>query len=218
MKIIKNFFIKILKIFLLKDFYSLEYIYSRIKYYFYCNFTHKNFPWLTQDANKWLNNNLNENFLGLEFGSGRSTLWLSGKIKHLISVEHNSSWYLKVKKMIEIKNIDNVNLVKKNDTLNDYLDIFDSINDNSLDFVLIDGIHRSNCAIKSIEKLKNEGILVIDNINRYLPIIDTNSPNSIKDTSLIDQNWLTFLNLVENQKSIIFSNNITDTGIYFVKK
>ena len=213
-----NFLKKFFKIILFREFYTPNYIFSRVKYYVYCNFSHKNFPWLTQDANKWLNNNLNENFLGLEFGSGRSTLWLSGKIKHLISVEHNSSWYLKVKKMLEIQNIDNVNLVKKDKTLNDYLDIFDSIEDDSLDFVLIDGIHRSDCAIKSIKKLKNEGILVIDNINRYVPIIDTNSPNSIKDTSLIDQNWLTFLNLVKNQKSMIFSNNITDTGIYFVKK
>ena len=47
-------------------------------------------------------------------------------------------------------------------------------------------------AIKSITKIKEKGILIIDNINRYIPIIDTYSPNSINDISLIEDNWANF--------------------------
>ena len=59
--------------------------------------------------------------------------------------------------------------------------------------------------------------MIIDNINRYIPIIDTYSPNSINDISLIEDNWANFLNLMKDEKPIIFSNNITDTGIYLSK-
>lgn len=214
----KSLLIKLLKILFLKDFYSLKYIYSRIRYYFYCNYTHKDHPWLTQKANEYLSKYLQQNHTGLEFGSGRSTIWISKKVKHITSIEHNQDWYFKVNKKLIQKDIRNINYIKSDHSLESYTSIFESIPDDSLDFVLVDGIHRAECAIKSIIKLKEKGILIIDNINRYLPIIDTYSPNSINDISLIEDNWLNFLNLMKGEKPIIFSNNITDTGIYFVKK
>ena len=214
----KSLFIKILKILFLKDFYSLKYIYSRIKYYFYCNYSHKELPWLTQKANEYLSKYLQKNHTGLEFGSGRSTIWFSKKVKFITSIEHNQEWYSKVKEKLIQKNVHNLNYIQSDHSLESYTSIFENIPDNSLDFVLVDGIHRAECAIKSITKIKEKGILIIDNINRYIPIIDTYSPNSINDISLIEDNWANFLNLMKDEKPIIFSNNITDTGIYFVKK
>ena len=153
---------------------------------------YKELPWLTQKANEYLSKYLQKNHTGLEFGSGRSTIWFSKKVKYITSIEHNQEWYSKVKEKLIQKNVHNLNYIQSDHSLESYTSIFENIPDNSLDFVLVDGIHRLECAIKSITKIKEKGILIIDNINRYIPIIDTYSPNSINDISLIEDNWANF--------------------------
>ena len=63
-------------------------------------FLYNNDPWLTPAANKILSNILKKNFTGFEFGSGKSTIWFSKRIKHITSLETSKIWFNKVLKIL----------------------------------------------------------------------------------------------------------------------
>ena len=104
-------------------------------------------PWLTKQANTLLSTLLKPTYVGLEWGSGRSTLWFAQRLKHLTSVEHDKVWYEAVSAKLKDLNIQNVNYVfgeldMEHVNLNSpYFTIVDSFNKNSLDFVLVDGYY-----------------------------------------------------------------------------
>jgi predicted O-methyltransferase YrrM len=50
-----------------------------------------------------------------------------------------------------------------------YINAITSIEDNSLDFVLVDGKQRAQCALASLMKLRPGGILIVDDVHRYFP-------------------------------------------------
>ena len=54
------------------------------------------YPWLTNDANDILACYLKQTDVGLEFGSGRSTLWFAKHTHYITSVEHDRGWYERV--------------------------------------------------------------------------------------------------------------------------
>ena len=117
-------------------------------------------PWLTQSMIKILDNWLHPTDVGLEFGSGHSTLWFSRRVAHLTSVEHDPVWYTKVNQKLCTPK-DNLGKVSyhlcedgvKAGENSTYVTVARKIAPNSLDFVLIDGVARSYCAMASIDKL-----------------------------------------------------------------
>lgn len=155
-------------------------------------------PWTSQASIEIFKKILNKNMVGLEYGSGKSTLFFAARLKNLVSIEHDKEWYEFVKKLLEAKKISNVefifapkNLKLKDATLqfhdsheikdrhfrirSDYENYFEIVNkypDNSFDFILIDGRARVECSFNSIAKLKPGGILVLDNSERkrYQPV------------------------------------------------
>jgi predicted O-methyltransferase YrrM len=102
---------------------------------------------------------------GLEFGSGRSTRWLATRTAHLTSVEENSDWANSVR--TETADLENVDL--RFATGDDYVDVAGEFADRSLDFCLVDGALRDRCAMRAVPKIAPAGILVIDDVHRYLP-------------------------------------------------
>ncbi len=63
-------------------------------------------PWLTKEASFILVSLLKETDIGLEGGSGRSTLWFARRVKKLTSVEHNKNWYNKILKKLQGQKLD----------------------------------------------------------------------------------------------------------------
>jgi hypothetical protein len=59
-------------------------------------------------ANRILDYLLGPTDIGIEFGSGRSTLWFAKKVKRLISVEHNEVWYKRIKTLLFKHSVSNV--------------------------------------------------------------------------------------------------------------
>ncbi|MCA9549225.1 MAG: class I SAM-dependent methyltransferase [Myxococcales bacterium] len=53
-------------------------------------------PWLAFGAIEWLQDNLRSRWRVLELGSGGSTLYFRRRVRHLVSVEHDPSWYRRV--------------------------------------------------------------------------------------------------------------------------
>lgn len=146
-------------------------------------------PWLTPPAIEIFDTILTTNMTGLEYGSGRSTLFFSSRLRHLTSVEHNRDWYEKVRELTV--GLDNVELtliepdsqsLDKRDfgiegfvpksKYESYYNFVCDFEDASFDFILIDGRARVECCINSLPKLKSGGILAVDNSerDRYQPI------------------------------------------------
>ena len=195
--------------------WSPVYLWSRFKDKLHQRL-HPDEPWLTPAAVEILHGYLNPDMSGLEFGSGRSTAWFAQSLGKLTSVEHSAKWYDLVKDQLRIAGITNVTyLLRRGNPETEYLDVADSIDDNSLDFILVDGIDRGACVIRSLSKLKHGGLLVIDDVHRYLPS-RSRAPLARKPSDgAIDPDWQLFLTLVTNWEFVWTSNGVKDTAIYY---
>ena len=176
---------------------------------------HPDHPWLTKEAVGLLDRMLRTDDVGLEFGSGRSTKWLLDRISTLVSVEANEDWFNRVKAdnatSIEAGRLD----YRRSADADDYARIIGEFDDVSLGFCLVDGIHRDICAINILPKLKPGALLVIDNINRYIPCDLSRAP----DTRRAGQGgatplWDNFLKATPEYRYIWTTNGVSDTGIW----
>ena len=177
----------------------------------------KESPWLTPASIEFLGKVLNKDMRGLEYGSGRSTLFISEKIGNLISVEHDRSWYSHVTTILHEKEIENVEYhlfpssqpetkveieIRNNASfvfeLNNFEKYFDFIldqPDDHFDFILIDGRARVECCARAVEKLKSGGIFILDNSERlrYKPVHT----------------------MLDSWKQVFTTTGLTDTTIWF---
>src|SRR3989338_5758849 len=67
-----------------------------------------NEPWISLKAVKFCDENLSQDKIGLEWGSGRSTIWFSKRLKKITSVEDNNFWFNYVKEQLSQLKIQNV--------------------------------------------------------------------------------------------------------------
>jgi predicted O-methyltransferase YrrM len=135
-----------------------RYIYNRIALALYEK-QHPDSPWLTSSAVSILSTYLKNSDIGLEWGSGRSTIWFAARIKHLVSVEDNHEWYQRVKEKLDYLKLNNTKYLLATDR-ESYIGAADQFQENSLDFVLVDGRdYRSTCAVKAVSKVRTGGIL-----------------------------------------------------------
>lgn len=118
-------------------------------------------PWVTYPAIEFLNTRLNKSMEVLEYGCGNSTLWLAERVKSVLSIEHEKSWFEKVSKIKP----DNVRLIIKELNNGDYSkEILDYYN--SFDIIFIDGRDRVKCVKNSLNALKENGVIVWDDSDR----------------------------------------------------
>ena len=174
-------------------------------------------PWLTPPAIEIFDKILTNDMIGLEYGSGSSTVFFSSRLKKLHSIEHVQEWYLKVMEMLADKNLKNVDLIHIPESNSSeveidhqfvddpdfvvkaqYSDYFNKVldfEDEYFDFILIDGRARVECLVNAKPKLKPGGIIALDNSERerYTPVF----------TILSD--W----------KMVYTTNGLTDTTIWF---
>lgn len=202
----------------MKEHWNLTYVFNRIKAGIYWKLNQDK-PWLTKLANAYLDKHLTDEMVGLEFGSGRSTIYFSNKLAHLTSVENHEGWHSKIQSKLQSKGISNVDYLLK--TVNEkepdnstYHKVANEFTESHFDFILVDGQLRGLCAVNSIDKLKSKGIFVVDNANWYLPC-DSISPKSIPfDGQEKDETWKQFNEKVKDWKKVWTSNGVTDTAIF----
>lgn len=198
-----------------------RYIVNRAYEEFYCR-TNPDRPWLTPQANSIIESALRPTDCGLEFGSGRSTVWLARRLHHLTSVEHNPAWYNIISNKITNNCFGNVEYLLRSETGtlgnnadSDYARTALQFDDKSLDFVLVDGICRDHCARLALPKIRSGGFLVIDNVERYLPS-DSRSPNSRTQTQGADGPvWSEVMETLKAWRGVWTSSAVWDTAIYF---
>jgi len=195
-----------------------RYIANRVKLFFYEK-AHKNEPWIPSNAIKALEKKLHKEMNGVEFGSGRSTVWYGNRIKHLTSIEDHKEWYDEVQLQLSHSGLTNVEYIFKsthtcNDGLSEYSKYIESFKDHSLDFVVIDGKHRAKIAISAVQKIAVGGILLLDDSERYIAY-PSKAPYAIGETtSKMTDDWKCFLDAVTGWKTEIFSNGVSDTTLF----
>lgn len=199
------------------------YIYSRLADYFF-RFQNPKAPWLTPRAVAYLEQALQSDFTGLEYGSGRSTAWFARHVHQLTSVEHNDDWYTRVRDELGSSGLVNVtyhHYAKPEHTMpfeeklrTDYVRADEGLQPGTLNFVLVDGIERPACAIRAIPLLKNGGLLIIDDANHYIPS-NSRAPNSrsVKDGPL-DPEWARVLEEIQGWDAVWFGNGIKETAVF----
>jgi hypothetical protein len=111
-------------------------------------------PWLTYSFLDFLNGRLRKDMTLFEYGSGNSTLYFAKYLKFVRSIEHNESWYHKVISYIPIeKGVDG------------YIDAITAVVQ-TFDIILIDGRERVSCVKNAIDKLTENGVLILDDSER----------------------------------------------------
>lgn len=137
-----------------------------------------NVPWLTFESQEWLDSFLNKNMTVLEWGSGGSTIFISKKVKKMISIEHNPEWYASVVEELQKNKIKNCEYILKryneDKKYKNYYEVIDSFPDKTFDLVVVDGRSRNSCIFHAMKKIRKGGFLFLDNSERkrYSPGID----------------------------------------------
>jgi hypothetical protein len=189
-----------------------RYIFDRLAWMLYER-RHPDSPWLHQAIVQILGCWLKPDDRGLEWGSGRSTIWFAQRVGFLPSIEHDPFWYSKICAELEKKGLRNVEYHLCPDEA-EYRAVCDRFPPESLDFCLVDGLARDFCALSAVSLLKPGGILVVDNCNWYLPT-DSRSPCSrrSKDGPLTDD-WGLYMRTVVDWRYIWTSNGVFDTALW----
>ena len=190
-----------------------RYAYDRLRSVVY-GLSHPDTPWITPEATEVFERYLKHEHIGAEWGAGRSTRWIAERVAGLVSIEHDPDWYARVEKDLTKLTDHSVNMVLARGDGPGYLDPVKSLDDGILDFVLVDGIRRDECALIAVTKIKSGGIIVIDDAHRYLPS-ESRAPNALgNDTDAMDHNWKRFAKQTAAWEVTWTSDGLRDTAIY----
>jgi predicted O-methyltransferase YrrM len=179
-------------------------------------------PWLTEDANNFLAGYLQLSDQGLEFGSGRSTLWFARHVHKLVSVEHDETWFVHVKDRLLTLGVSNVDYrrlpvegQRSEDAALKLKTLLSDLEPEKYDFAIVDGVWREYCTQHAIKLLRPGGLLVIDNANRHLPSA-SRSPESRSNAQGADGPvWCDLAVTLSTWRFYWTSSGVTDTAFFF---
>jgi predicted O-methyltransferase YrrM len=136
-------------------------------------------PWLCPETVEFLEQRLNKAMVGLEFGSGRSTLWLAQRLSSVASVEHNYNWYRRTADEAEKENLNaEMHYVQLDHPESEpereeyavtpaYVAVLNQFPDASLDLIVVDGHYRTTIVKACPRKLRPGGLLLVDDLNLW---------------------------------------------------
>lgn len=198
-----------------------RYIYDRVALMAYQR-ANPTAPWLPAQATSILSTWLKTTDIGIEWGSGRSTVWFAQRVRKLLSVEGDPAWgeyvpmllsQAQVREKVDYRVLE---VSEREGSSCSYVRAVDDIDSESVDFVLVDGSLRALCALEGVDKLKPGGLLVVDNANWYLPCsVPSRSPGSRRmNAGPATPKWEEFLRRVSSWRHLWTSNGVTDTAFW----
>ena len=132
-----------------------------------------------------------------------------------MSIESDEVWFAKISDMLKEKQLDSKIDYRLVENLTDYPLQGKAFADNSIDFCLVDGERRDECAMVMLNKVRPGGLLVIDNINWFLPNPEFCSPDSVPVGHYSTELWKEFDLSTQSYRRIWTSNGVNDTCIFF---
>jgi predicted O-methyltransferase YrrM len=198
-----------------------RYVYNRTRL-MWCERAHPDHPWLTPEAVRLLASMLRKSDRGAEFGSGRSTAWLAERVGQLTSVEHDKRWYDEVSAQLRDRGMTNVTYIfapsdqpAELGDVGKYARTALAFGDATLDFALVDGLYREHISKLIIPKIRSGGLLIIDNVNWYLPPPRTHAPASRTHALGPDGAvWSEVAETLADWRAIWTTSGVTDTAIF----
>jgi len=149
---------------------------------------HRHEPRISPEAVRFCAAHLTREQIGLEWGSGYSTRWYAERLGKLLSIEFSPYWHTKVSEMI--RHLENVECrfipvehpldqpTRLNyNPLPQYVAVVTEFDDQSLDFIVVDGHYRQSCVKHAMAKLKKGGLLLLDDY-WFLPLPEWGVPVS----------------------------------------
>jgi len=135
-------------------------------------------PWVTYSFIDFISDRLKKDMDIFEYGSGNSTLWYSKKVNSVTSVEHDISWFEKIKNNMP----NNVDINYQELVYSKKYCHFSNNMEKKFDIIIVDGRDRVNCIKNSLDSLKEQGIIVLDDSERksYKDGIDFLLENNFK--------------------------------------
>ncbi len=119
-------------------------------------------PWVTYSFIDFIKPRINSSHSIFEYGSGNSTWFYAAKAGSVLSVEHDESWYEKIKSRAP----ENAELIFcKLEKGGEYCKM--PLNTGkTFDMIIVDGRDRVNCCIQGIAALSAKGVMVLDDSER----------------------------------------------------
>ena len=114
-------------------------------------------PWMNYAAIDFIGAKISASMRVFEWGAGFSSLWFATRVKEVVSVEENATWYRELQPQLP----SNVNLMCL-PAQGDYVRAIRATT-GEFDVIVIDGVHRNECALESISRLSSNGMIVFDN-------------------------------------------------------
>jgi len=115
-------------------------------------------PWYTYPAIEFLKQLDFTNKDIFEYGTGNSTLFWSRRAKKVVSVESDEVWFDKVQAAaLNTRNVSILYRSEKNAYVNEIKE------HPGFDVIVIDGLHRLECARASAGALRDGGLIILDN-------------------------------------------------------
>jgi hypothetical protein len=139
----------------------------------------------------------------------------------LVSVEHDRAWFSTVTTQLGGRSLEHVDrrLCETTDETDSdasksaYVGVADDFADESLDVVLVDGLHRGSCALAAVSKVRHGGMLVIDDSEWFLPTT-SNTPKVYKLHRRTSE-WARFEEIVRSWRRIETTNGVSTTLLLF---
>lgn len=131
-------------------------------------------PWMTYPAIEFLKKNLTKNHQVFEFGCGASTLFFAERVKKVVGLETNERWAEIVKSTVNSRQSSVKIYLMPDGLTNNSYENFAKNSGEKFDFIIIDSIKRFECARNSIDALKPDGRIILDDSERknYKKIFD----------------------------------------------
>jgi hypothetical protein len=169
-----------------------------------------------------------------EFGSGGSTVFFLKYSDEVVSIEHDKKWFELVSKTVDQKKVqgwdghlieaERVENYRKNElngsnpyhyystdenflncTFKNYASYIDKFPDKYFDLILVDGRSRPSCLFHSVPKIKQGGLLILDNAERKYYL----------SNNIIDREE--FALKISLNGALVSTNQFTQTNIYIKK-
>lgn len=121
-------------------------------------------PWYTYPAIEYLRGFDFSQCSVFEFGSGNSSLYWANRARTVVSVEHNEAWY----QQVNGRRLANQTVLHRPDAVS-YAGAVGEAGQ-PFDIIVIDGEWRLECTQCALPRLKDSGMIVLDNSDRTVEL------------------------------------------------
>ncbi|MEM1370748.1 MAG: class I SAM-dependent methyltransferase [Pseudomonadota bacterium] len=173
-------------------------------------------PWLPRQAVALLDTLLQPTDHVIEFGAGRSTLWFAQRVATVSAFETDANWCRRVADDISSAGFEDRVQVQAYATRDDLRAFVEAAGaTRQFTVALVDGLdaHRDLCADLSMRLLAPGGVLVIDNVQRYLPSEHWRAPKARRTGYASDQ-WEDVADGLAGWRQVHATDGVNDTAFW----